>query len=100
MLGHGRDYVEGLVITFRTESGSVYEVDEVTERVRCRARLAHPRGGSSRLPPGGPWVIVEDVMHDGLGAPLYIFFHGVDNPVATSPVVEVIGLSISENSGS
>ena len=82
------------VTTFRTISGSLYEVDETSRVVRLRSRI-ETRGGSARLA-GGEWLPYRDVFHDGVGSRLYIDLD--DGPgVVTSEIVEVADFNWDHN---
>ncbi len=86
-----------MTTTYRTKSGSIYEVDEDNRKIRCRAR-ASP-GGSARLPAGGPWLdyfAVEFQVVDGRNSPLWIWLEDDGRPVVTSRVVERVIQSVSE----
>lgn len=80
--------------TFRTKTGSVYEVDEPNRLIRQLYRPER-RGGSQRLA-SGEWVDYLAVEHAGEGSCLWVWFRPDSNPVVTSPIVEVCGSSISD----
>lgn len=82
------------MLTIRTASGSIYEVDEPNRMIRCRARCTI--GGSRRLPPGGPWVDYAALLFGDVGSCMYVGFSDTDADVVTSRVVEVVALSISD----
>lgn len=79
--------------TFRTRSGSIYEVDESRRRIRQLARTAS-RGGSRRLA-SGEWVGYSEIEHRGEGSYLYVWFGAESNPVVTSALVEVCEASVT-----
>ena len=72
---------------YKTESGSVYQVDEAGKRVR---RLSGTNAPTQRQGADGEWkeFVSVDVLVTAIGRRLWIDWTGFGNGTITSPIVE------------